>query len=158
MSKLKGKKALVTGASRGVGHQIALALAEQGCDLVLHSRKPEGTRALAETLQAQGVAVTSFAAELSVPEQVERLIQQVLEAYQIFLSPLQLAVFVSGVAFFALYTRHSLTLYAASVGGDFTYWDVVLETVGSAYLLSFWILPIALRGRASTRCTMRGRL
>src|SRR5690606_956729 len=67
------------GASRGVGHQIALALAEQGCDLILHSRKPEGTRALAETLQAQGVAVTSFAAELSVPEQVERLIQQVLE-------------------------------------------------------------------------------
>lgn len=79
MSKLKGKKALVTGASRGVGHQIALALAEQGCDLILHSRKPEGTRALAETLQAQGVAVTSLAAELSVPEQVERLIEQVLE-------------------------------------------------------------------------------
>lgn len=70
-------------------------------------------------------------------------------AWRRTLSPLQLAVFVSGVAFFALYTRHSLRLYAASVGGDFTYWDVVLETGGSAYLLSFWIVPVA------TWCALR---
>ena len=79
MSTLKGKRALVTGASRGVGHQIALGLAEQGCDIVLHSRKLENTRALAASLSEQGIRASSMAAELSDPNQVERLIDQLLE-------------------------------------------------------------------------------
>ena len=37
MTKVKGKWALITGSSRGVGYQIALFMAKQGCNLVLHS-------------------------------------------------------------------------------------------------------------------------
>ena len=36
---IRGKWALVTGAARGVGRQIALGLAQRGCNLVLHSRE-----------------------------------------------------------------------------------------------------------------------
>lgn len=43
MLDLRGKWALVTGASRGIGYQIALALAEQGINLVVHSRSKDHT-------------------------------------------------------------------------------------------------------------------
>ena len=39
MIDVKGKWALITGASRGIGKLSAIFMAEQGCNLILHSRK-----------------------------------------------------------------------------------------------------------------------
>ena len=41
---IKDKWALVTGSSRGVGRQIALGLAQQGCHVILHGRGLENVR------------------------------------------------------------------------------------------------------------------
>lgn len=71
---LNGKTALITGASRGVGMRLAKGLAAEGCRLILHSRKAEGTQALAEELRATGAEVFTVAAELSDPAQVQHLI------------------------------------------------------------------------------------
>lgn len=79
MHKLKGRKALVTGASRGVGRQVALALAEEGCGLILHSRELGHTDELAKQLRARGVSVESVAAELASGSAVDALIDQILE-------------------------------------------------------------------------------
>jgi 3-oxoacyl-[acyl-carrier protein] reductase len=78
MSKLKGKWALVTGASRGVGKQVALGLAEQGCRLVLHARQLEHLEPLLKELRGRGVEARSVAAELSDGAQVDALIDGVL--------------------------------------------------------------------------------
>ena len=71
---ITGKWALVTGASRGVGRQIAIALAGAGCNLVLHSRNLDHTRELVTTLRARRVSVEALAAELSDQTEVDRLL------------------------------------------------------------------------------------
>ncbi len=78
MSKLQGKWALITGASRGVGKQIALGLAAEGCKLILHSRSAGHCETLASHLRAGGTEVKVVAAELSDIGAVDRLIDEVL--------------------------------------------------------------------------------
>lgn len=52
---VKGKWALITGASRGVGYQTALFMAKQGCNLILHSRNLEHTAKVEAEVKALGV-------------------------------------------------------------------------------------------------------
>ena len=51
MGKLDGKWALVTGSSRGIGQQIALGLAREGCDVVVHGRRAENAQATIAALE-----------------------------------------------------------------------------------------------------------
>lgn len=64
---LKGRVAIVTGASRGIGRAIALRLAEAGADLLLHGSRLEGPQAVAAELEASGVRVIAFAGDVADP-------------------------------------------------------------------------------------------
>lgn len=77
MEDLGGKWILITGASRGIGFQIANALADSGCKLILHSRKLEGTVEFTQQLVSRGVNAHSIAADLSNLDEVNRLIEEV---------------------------------------------------------------------------------
>lgn len=70
MLDIKNRWALVTGASRGIGKQIAMALVEKGCHLVLHSRDNTHTDALVKDLHSKGGQVIQLQAELSIHDQV----------------------------------------------------------------------------------------
>lgn len=65
MVDVKGKWALITGASRGVGYQIAVYMAKRGCNLILHSRKIEHTKIVLEEVKALGIEAYAVEAELS---------------------------------------------------------------------------------------------
>ena len=77
MKKLAGKWAFVTGASRGVGLQVAKGLADEGCSLILHSRTVGHTQALTTELRQGGTTVHQVAAELSDPTGVQGLAREV---------------------------------------------------------------------------------
>ncbi|MBU1226493.1 MAG: SDR family oxidoreductase [Actinobacteria bacterium] len=66
--ELSGTTALVTGGAHRVGRGIALALAEAGCDLVLHYRSSAGAaRETADEIEAMGRRVALVGADLSEP-------------------------------------------------------------------------------------------
>ncbi len=63
---LKGKTALITGGSRGIGRAVGERLAREGADIVLVSRSQEGSdTAAAEIRKSTGVRVQSFAADVA---------------------------------------------------------------------------------------------
>lgn len=62
MIDLKGKWVLITGASRGLGKLAAVYMAEQGCNLILHSRTLSGTDDVLAKVLAKGVEAYQVAA------------------------------------------------------------------------------------------------
>lgn len=72
-----GDVALVTGASRGLGRHIALALARRGANLVLAARSKDGLEAVAEEVrEATGVTVWTLTVDLSDRGQAADLVQR----------------------------------------------------------------------------------
>jgi 3-oxoacyl-[acyl-carrier protein] reductase len=63
--QLTGRKALVTGASRGIGRAIATELAREGCDLALCARGAEGLESFAKELREPGRTVYTQAVDVS---------------------------------------------------------------------------------------------
>jgi NAD(P)-dependent dehydrogenase (short-subunit alcohol dehydrogenase family) len=64
---LAGRHALVTGASRGIGRAIALALAEQGASLTLVARSPDDLDAVTAEARQLGAEVTPVSADVCQP-------------------------------------------------------------------------------------------
>ena len=73
---LKGKVALVTGASRGIGLATALGLAKEGCDVALCARGEETLKAAAERVRALGVRVAAIPADVLKSDESKKLVEE----------------------------------------------------------------------------------
>ena len=79
--KLKDKVAIVTGAGRGIGKAIALALANEGSPLVLAARTEEQLKSVGNLAHHQGVKVLAQRADVSVQRDVRTVVQKAVRTF-----------------------------------------------------------------------------
>jgi NAD(P)-dependent dehydrogenase (short-subunit alcohol dehydrogenase family) len=70
--RLDGKRALVTGASRGLGRSMALALADVGADIIITGRNQDTLDATAGEIRALGRQAWTIAADMGAPAECEK--------------------------------------------------------------------------------------
>jgi NAD(P)-dependent dehydrogenase (short-subunit alcohol dehydrogenase family) len=75
---LTGRRALITGGSRGLGLEMARALGEAGAQVIIAGSSAENLQKACEALCSEDLHVTSVLADLSKPEEAERLCNVVL--------------------------------------------------------------------------------
>src|SRR5262249_207938 len=79
--RLDGKRALITGGSRGLGLEMAKALADAGADLVLVGREASSLTTAAAELGTRGRSVATIVADVGQPAEAERMCREALNQY-----------------------------------------------------------------------------
>src|SRR3984885_2942977 len=74
---LRGKTALVTGASSGIGKKVALAYIQAGAQVAMAARHPEDLEKFADELTAAGGTVAPIRCDVTQPEQVAEMVDRV---------------------------------------------------------------------------------
>jgi NAD(P)-dependent dehydrogenase (short-subunit alcohol dehydrogenase family) len=109
---LSGKKALVTGATKGIGREIALRLAKAGCDIAATGRNPDELDSLKKEIEKCGRACQTRAADLSSSEETIEM----AESFGSSFKPIDILINNAGISF-------PETL----VGLDVAHWDATLN-------------------------------
>ena len=79
---LTGQKAIVTGASSGIGQGIAISYAQAGCDVLInYSRGREGAEKTAEEVRKLGRKAFLYGADVSKEDQVRGMFEYALEHF-----------------------------------------------------------------------------
>jgi NAD(P)-dependent dehydrogenase (short-subunit alcohol dehydrogenase family) len=81
MIQLNGKVAMVTGASRGIGRAIAIALAHQGASLVLAARNVEGLKQTEAAIIDCGAVAEVVPTDVTSEQQIEALFTRTMERF-----------------------------------------------------------------------------
>ena len=134
MGKLDDKRALVTGASRGIGKAVALRLAAEGAKVAVNynSNKALAEAVVSEIANAGGEALL-IQADVAQAGQVEPMVQQVADAW----GGLDVLVNNAGI------TRDNLIIRMAEEE-----WDAVLGTnLKGAFLCTKAVVPLMLKQR-----------
>ncbi len=78
---LKGRVAVITGASSGIGRATAERLAAEGARVMLGARRADRLEAVADGIRRMGGAARATPTDVTQPEQVDRLITEALDAF-----------------------------------------------------------------------------
>ena len=78
---LKGKTAIITGSGRGIGKAIALAMAQQGANIVIHDVNMESAQEVVAEIEAMGRQAIAVKADVTAEEQVEAMVQACIDRF-----------------------------------------------------------------------------
>lgn len=125
---LKGKVAIVTGASKGIGRAIARGLAENGARVVVSSRKQKAVDEVAEAFREAGLEATGIECHVGNAGQRNDLIEATLSAYG------RIDILVNNAAI--------NPYYGPLEGSDEDVFDKIMDVnVKAPWLLSNLVLP-----------------
>jgi NAD(P)-dependent dehydrogenase (short-subunit alcohol dehydrogenase family) len=114
---LKGETALITGAAKRIGREIALTLADQGVNVVIHfNRSDSEARRLAEELQLKGVKVWTVQADFRRSDEYQTLIERAQQAAG------GLDILINNASIFPLETLKDLTWSELSANMEVNAW------------------------------------
>src|SRR5580698_3996715 len=131
--KLDGRVALVTGASQGIGHACALALARQGATVAVAARNQQKLDELVATITASGGKAAAFVMDVADEDQVKAAIKSAIAQF----GKIDILVNNAGI------TRDTLVMRMKRAD-----WDAVLNTnLTSAYLCTQQAIPSMLKQR-----------
>ncbi|HMI60976.1 MAG TPA: 3-ketoacyl-ACP reductase [Puia sp.] len=103
MQSLKGKNALITGAGKGIGKAIALALAAEGVNLALIARTEKDLKAVAGEVKPSGVKVEFATADVASREQVDQAVEKLAKT----LGPIDILINNAGIGQFGKFMELS---------------------------------------------------
>jgi NAD(P)-dependent dehydrogenase (short-subunit alcohol dehydrogenase family) len=78
---LVNRVAIVTGASRGIGHQISIALAHRGAKVALVARKIEALKIVEDEIRSKGNEAASFPCDITIAPDVNAMVEKVHKLY-----------------------------------------------------------------------------
>lgn len=78
---LENKIAIVTGARRGIGKGIALALAKEGCNIVVSDIDQKDCELVTQEIQGMGVKALAVQCDVSKKSDIEKLFQEAVKAF-----------------------------------------------------------------------------
>ena len=132
MTTLQDKTALVTGASRGIGHATAVALAETGAQVLVHyGRSKREAESLVAEIKTKGGRAYAVSADLGTPDGASLLAKQVRSIVGDRLDVLVLNAGISKRARIADYTVEDFdSLFATNVRGPFFLVQQLLPILG----------------------------
>ncbi len=113
---LRGQVALVTGASSGLGSEVARALAKAGASVGLVARRKQRLDALAAELSARGVSCCVAPADVTCTEELK----QALDRIEAELGPVQILVNGSGIAPLGRAENHTRKKWDAALAVNLT--------------------------------------
>jgi NAD(P)-dependent dehydrogenase (short-subunit alcohol dehydrogenase family) len=135
--EVKGRTAVITGASSGLGRAFALALAEAGAQVTCVDRDAPGLAQTIELAKAQGASMTSIVADVAVEPDVDAMIARVAERSEI----IDILINNAGIA-----TPPGRT-HEISVSD----WDrALVVNLRSMFLVTRAVLPFMLRSRSGS--------
>lgn len=82
MKRLEGKVAVVTGAASGMGKAIAILFAQEGAKVVVSDMNEQGAQAVVSDITAAGGSAMAVKTNVAVEEDIQRLIDATVSAYQ----------------------------------------------------------------------------
>lgn len=148
--KLKGSRALITGASKGIGRSIALAFAAEGADLAVTGRNEGELQSLAQAATEQGVKCVVVVADLAERGAAAKVYEQARAG----LGPLDILVNNAGVG--------SSADPKPVVDYDDDFWEMMMYVnLTVPYLLSKAVLPEMLAkhyGRVINVASINGKI
>lgn len=127
MENLKGKKAIITGGSRGLGKATAIAFANQGIDVAITGRNEEQLVATVNELKSLGVNATYAVFDIGNYDEVKKGIQEIMNTF----NTVDILVNNAGIAAFGSFLEM-----------DMNQWQSIIQTnVMGMYYVTKEVLP-----------------